>query len=448
MADPVTLSQIRLNMPVLSVFLKWGISIPMSQEELDRALRKAARLGDEQFVAYFIGKGADVNGREPVPKEWRDRDENYEAGTPLTANARQGYDQCTADWKKKVPAEVTKRLIEAGADVNAVDEDGKTALHYALEDCSCAYNYRPVQRGSRREWDALYHENYDIFHGRTRGVDHSLIALELIRNRADVNRLTPRGLSSLLVLMDGFYYSELIPVLLEYGADVNFRTEEGLTPLLVAARRRNATDISVLLEAGADVHVADKEGNTPLHLAISGREATAAGLLLNAGADPEKKNKKGETVFDRISDYKLFCLVKEMGYADRVSMHVLEHLFVDNLYWNRLDTLVMDDLLAHGVSIHLKVPTDEQPESALFCVLHLEPSAVSALIRRGIPVDVTDSHGRTPLMRAIEESQPLRMIHCLVDHGADPYHKDNQGRDAFACAGGNERVLEILRSEK
>jgi ankyrin repeat protein len=70
-----------------------------------------------ETVKFLLDRGADVNGRNVKP------DSNFLGFTPLIMNASQNND-C---------AEVTELLLSAGADINATDALGKTALDHALE---------------------------------------------------------------------------------------------------------------------------------------------------------------------------------------------------------------------------------------------------------------------------------------------------------------------------
>lgn len=68
-------------------------------------------------VELLLSRGADVNARN------RKVDSEFYGMTPLIMNATQ-RDDC---------AQVTRLLISAGADIEAVDAQGKTALDYAIE---------------------------------------------------------------------------------------------------------------------------------------------------------------------------------------------------------------------------------------------------------------------------------------------------------------------------
>ena len=89
--------------------------------------------------------------------------------------------------------------------------------------------------------------------------------------------------------------------LIETGADVNAREEQGWTPLHFAARSINGTEIvRALLDAGAEVDAENDKGNTPLYEATdsSWSDPGTISLLLERGADPYCANRTGESPID------------------------------------------------------------------------------------------------------------------------------------------------------
>jgi hypothetical protein len=52
--------------------------------------------------------------------------------------------------------------------------------------------------------------------------------------------------------------------LIEAGADVNAKDDEGLTPLMIAAHYSTPEMVTLLIDAGADVNAKDDDGQTPL----------------------------------------------------------------------------------------------------------------------------------------------------------------------------------------
>ena len=67
---------------------------------------------------------------------------------------------------------------------------------------------------------------------------------------------------------------EVFTVLLDAGAGVNARVEDGYTPLHQAAtRNENPEDIIVLIDAGADGTAVNDNGETPFDILVQDNEA-------------------------------------------------------------------------------------------------------------------------------------------------------------------------------
>ena len=126
----------------------------------------------------------------------------------------------------------------------------------------------------------------------------------LIRHGADVN-----GWSHLYTpLHDAirFRIFELVPLLLENGADADSRDYERRTPLHVVTTEFRPWDdkgegspvrdiARLLLERGANVNAQDKYGATPLLMAAHCGNACIAEVLLEHGADINAKNNYRQT---------------------------------------------------------------------------------------------------------------------------------------------------------
>ncbi|HZN58409.1 MAG TPA: ankyrin repeat domain-containing protein, partial [Planctomycetota bacterium] len=87
--------------------------------------------------------------------------------------------------------------------------------------------------------------------------------------------------------------SALAASLLRQGTPANLRGENGTTPLLLAARYRNAECVKLLLDHGADPNAANEEGATALHWGSGSLDVVR--LLLEKWADPRARTKLGNT---------------------------------------------------------------------------------------------------------------------------------------------------------
>ncbi len=81
------------------------------------------------------------------------------------------------------------------------------------------------------------------------------------------------------------------------GAPVDARGQQGLTVCFLAASWGRAEILPLLIEGGADLEAPDECGNTPLMAAVIGgdQNAQVVDLLLRAGADPMHPNLAGAT---------------------------------------------------------------------------------------------------------------------------------------------------------
>jgi ankyrin repeat protein len=85
--------------------------------------------------------------------------------------------------------------------------------------------------------------------------------------------------------------------LLDHGADKDFvnAPDDGMTPLLYAARSSQAGVVKALLEAHANVRTRTQTDKTALMLAAAWNEAAACKFLLQAGSDINAEDARGQT---------------------------------------------------------------------------------------------------------------------------------------------------------
>lgn len=243
------------------------------------ALMFAARAGVADIVSVLLAHGASPNlatfvGETPafikpnsvpgfgygvgiirggVPADRGRREPTPGGMTPLLYAARHDH------------VEVAKRLIAAGADVNAQEANGIWPLLMAVSNNNMAIAHYLLEHGS--------HVNGQDWYGRS-----PLWEAVNVRNLYVHNATFKNGIDRGPVL-------DLIRALLTAGADVNVRTKEtppfrhhlleitgslewvdftGQTPFLTAALAGDVTVMQLLLEHGANPRIDTYHGTSPL----------------------------------------------------------------------------------------------------------------------------------------------------------------------------------------
>lgn len=90
--------------------------------------------------------------------------------------------------------------------------------------------------------------------------------------------------------------------LIDSGADVNAKDDQGFTPLHFAATRDSVEVVRLLLDSGAEVDPVNDKGQTPLACAVADpwTDPDTLGLLRERGADPFRPANNGRSAIDTL----------------------------------------------------------------------------------------------------------------------------------------------------
>ena len=174
------------------------------------------------------------------------------ASPPAVVDSRSAArDAPVADAAERGDIEAVRTMLKRGADVNAAQGDGMTALHWAVE-------------GGHVEMAGML-----IYAGAH---------LEAVTR---IGNYTPLHLASRAGMARG------VEALLDAGANPGATTTTGgATALHFAAASGSADAVSHLLDGGAYVNALDSaRGQTPLMFAVSNNRVEAIHALLDRGAD-------------------------------------------------------------------------------------------------------------------------------------------------------------------
>jgi ankyrin repeat protein len=172
----------------------------------------------------------------------------------MSSGALRAADSEVADAVMRGDRVALQTLLKSGADVNAPQIDGATALHWA------------VYRADAEAADLLL-----------RAGAHADAA-----NRVG---MTPLAMAAL------YGHATLVDRLLKAGANAQALGRNGETLLMLAARNGNPDVVRLLVEAGVNVNAQEPlRGTTALMWAVEQRHPEAVEGLLAAGADPAARS--------------------------------------------------------------------------------------------------------------------------------------------------------------
>jgi len=177
---------------------------------------------------------------------------------------------------------MTEKLLSYRADINAM------AIHGFAGPLGNKY----------KEESYFTFNTISALHFAFRYMDESFIKL-LIQYGADVNSRDNNGKTPMHYVQFGGGYPKVIDLLIQHGADVNAKDEDGIVPLHYV-RCLEEKDIELLIANGADVNARDNNNMTPLHYLSESSYSTEIfkskfELLLSKGADKKIIDKNGST---------------------------------------------------------------------------------------------------------------------------------------------------------
>ena len=314
-----------------------------------------------------------------------------------------------------------KFLIEKGAKVDGIDNDGVTPLMAVASQGNLEGQSLIIDALKKFMNDEQLKEHINLasFSGGTSVMfsaagGHTACTKALIELGANVNEVaqaTPDYLDKIAkMLEDGTYQDE--------------PHVDGLTAVHVAAQGGHLDDVNVLTEASADVTLLDDEDRTPLLLAVKGNYGEVASALVKAGADPNTP------------------YIDDDGESHNLLM---DAIIVENSEFASL-------LVANGADLYHE---DEQKVTTLLQASHrgMKDTVEDLLGRYSSDgsskegwIDSPSDEGITPLIAASSEGHAdiVEMLLATGKAGVDAKDKDATNSLMAASARGHVKIVELL----
>ena len=321
------------DLEAIQKHLEDGVGLNATNKQGYTALHIAVRRGQKDAVALLVDKGANVNAQHKGKTSLDFAGKQEEIKTLLREKGGKTGRELKAAGSifsaaKSGLMDAVKTHLTAGADVNAKNDNGYTAMHLAAKNghvevvglllqAKADITIASKSGKTALHYVTYYNENFEL-------VERLLNAGAPV-NVLDKKRKTPLDYAKLrkndalmkLLLADGARtgkelraendihyaatngYADAVRRFIENGGDVNSVDRGGYTALQYATYNGYIEVVRVLVEAKADINAAaNKRKKTALHYAAQKGRKEIAFLLLDKGAEVNKLENSERTALD------------------------------------------------------------------------------------------------------------------------------------------------------
>ena len=466
------------NLEVMKVLILKGVGINVQNNKGETALIKFIDNYHYNLVSTLVNAGVDVNIRDYYGKtalmycvnrfnSYKPKDVSnilllLVAKADFTIRDEEGQ---TA-LMKSCNIEIIRNLVAAGADMSAVDDNGKSCLMHFYDnfdgskekiitflisdgklngenvnecigrsalmccksveemkqlislgaDVNALYNNETVLMNFVKTWKEEEEEEKE-------GLIEEFI--KEVGERINVNAINNENRTALMYCKKEEHVKALIAV----GADVNLRDNDLKTALMHYGKRTNYNSsagtvkglIEALIAAGVDdINARDRAGETALIVCCMNSNVEGLNALIKAGANINDKDNEGKTALMYCRNLECVKLLIDagvnVGARDTNLRTVLMHLVKNELSTLTFLKRVVDNINDRDV---------EGRTALMYCGYRV--AITKALLKLGANVDLQDKEGKTALMESTNTLQMQMLINASkMDDVVNV--KDNEGK--------------------
>lgn len=235
----------------IELLLQHGADVHVRNREGETALHRLVSIGQHDLIEALLKTGVDINETDPIPPIFGVPDKDafqfmIDAGAKLRITDNNGNTLLHAvAGRDKASEDLITAIVEAGIDVNSINNMQQTPLHLC-----------PSEDSIRN----------------------------LVKLGANVNARDESGCTPL-------FYSSQPDALVKLGADLEARNNEGQTPVFTQNR-------IAFFRLRPRMNAQDNNGNSAIHIAVMRNDLERTRLLMRANAYPHEVNNNGLTPSD------------------------------------------------------------------------------------------------------------------------------------------------------
>ena len=232
----------------------------------------------------------------------------------------------------------------------------------------------------------------------------------------------------------------VVRILLSNGADVDTRSEQGDTPLMIAAENRNVELARLLLEHRASVSARNYDEDTALDEAVRTFDVEMVRLLLAANPDQDDKD---QSLNEAAGDGPVILKTVEAPGLNKQKEQ--EDHSIPEPSWVTTVRLLLDS----GADVEARNASGDTP--LLRAAAYGQTEIFQLLVEKGAKMNVRDKHGMTPLIAAAcacavaTMNGTYNILKILLQNGVDVNAKDHDGRTALMLAASSPDGVSSVR---